>query len=321
MSELESPHSFGDWAVVALTAHFRKITKYDQRVLEDQDPEDLHQLRVGMRRLRTALVGFGSALQLPPLVTEKRVGRMARVLGVLRDNDVLQEILANLGPIPANEQDYLESVQDYLRQKRKQAFKSTKKILTQAEYGNFKTQMERWLHQPQLTTLAVYPIGDILPDLLLPLLGEFFLHPGWLVLQEINPGNYAGVPSLDLETLNESLAPWEKVLHDLRKSAKRTRYQLELFTRFYGADYQELIERIKIVQDCLGQLQDYFVLAQVMEKSLALDIATFAPHLTALLAGDRLGAWQTWQPQQHYFLNVQHRHQCRLLLQSPQILS
>ncbi|WP_338117499.1 MULTISPECIES: CHAD domain-containing protein [Synechocystis] len=30
--------------------------KYQPRMLKDKDPEDLHQLRVGMRRLRTAIV-------------------------------------------------------------------------------------------------------------------------------------------------------------------------------------------------------------------------------------------------------------------------
>jgi CHAD domain-containing protein len=317
MQDFSSGQTLGQWGQAALAQHWQKIQKYDRKVLKDQDPEDLHQLRVGLRRLRTALVGFSPALVLPSGITERRVGKMARILGVLRDNDVLREILLSLGTLPEEEQGYLEDLLDYLGQKRKQAFKSVKKLLTQGDYEVFQDQFNAWLTAPALTVLADYPMTEVLPDLLLPRLAEFFLHPGWLVLRETNPHGTHGGPELSAESLEASLEPWEKTLHNLRKAAKKARYQLDLFTPCYSAEYGELIERLKSVQDSLGDLQDYFVLRQLLKKRLAADLASQAPEFSTRLAGKRLAAWKQWQPQQAYFLDPHHRRHCRLLGLSP----
>jgi len=50
--------TLGDSAKLAIEQHYQKILKHEAQVLKDKDPEDLHQMRVGMRRLRTAIVGF-----------------------------------------------------------------------------------------------------------------------------------------------------------------------------------------------------------------------------------------------------------------------
>lgn len=317
MQDSSSGQTLGQWGQAALTQHWQKIQKYDRKVLKDQDPEDLHQLRVGLRRLRTALVGFAPALVLPPGVTERRVGKMARILGVLRDNDVLREILLSLGALPEAEQKYLDALLDYLAQKRKQAFKSVKKLLTEGDYERFQEEFNAWLTAPRMTVLADYPMTGVLPDLLLPLLAQFFLHPGWLVLREVNPHWTHDGPELSAEALEASLEPWEKTLHDLRKAAKKVRYQLDLFTPCYGAEYGELIERLKSIQDSLGELQDYFVLGQLLKKGLAVDLHRQAPEFSARLSAKRLDAWRRWQPQQAYFLDPHHRRHCRLLALSP----
>ncbi|MEB3224731.1 MAG: CHAD domain-containing protein, partial [Synechococcus sp.] len=43
---------FGDWAHQAIAKHYQKILSHETGVLADRDPEELHQMRVGMRRLR-----------------------------------------------------------------------------------------------------------------------------------------------------------------------------------------------------------------------------------------------------------------------------
>jgi CHAD domain-containing protein len=42
-------------AYQAIAKHSRRIFKHQAGVLKDQDPENLHQMRVGMRRLRSAI--------------------------------------------------------------------------------------------------------------------------------------------------------------------------------------------------------------------------------------------------------------------------
>ncbi|MDY7014654.1 MAG: CHAD domain-containing protein, partial [Cyanobacteriota bacterium] len=56
------PKTFGDWARVAIAKHSRKMLEHEADVLKDKDPEELHQMRVGMRRLRSAIAGFSTAL-------------------------------------------------------------------------------------------------------------------------------------------------------------------------------------------------------------------------------------------------------------------
>lgn len=310
-----SANSFGARAVLAFSKYTEKIFKYQPRVLKDKDPEDLHRLRVGMRRLRTAIAGFGCAVHLPKALTERRVGKMGRVLGKQRDNDVLQSLLENKyrPHLPAGEQPFLDKVLKHLQKERKQAFKATRKLLTQDKFAEFKGQWQDWLTQPQFTSLGSLAIATVLPDLLLPQLSQFFLHPGWLVGAEIDPGVINLSPTA-IQTLLDSKG---FILHDLRKEAKRTRYQMELFRDCYGEEYQQLLEQVKMTQEILGDLQDSFVLKAMVEDFLDVDLSQLCPEWNGLFQGDRLGCWAQWQPLQCQLIDPDYRHQCRQLLQNP----
>ncbi|MEB3161033.1 MAG: CHAD domain-containing protein, partial [Synechocystis sp.] len=283
-------------------------------------PEDLHQLRVGMRRLRSAIAGFGMAVELPDSITEKKIGAMARVLGGQRDNDVLQEILAEryYPYLPEAEQKPLNRVIKQLKKDRKQAFKATRKLLTQGKFIEFKHQWETWLAAPQISPIGELPIAPLLPDLLLPQLSQFFLHPGWLIGTEIDTENTHGLGRrcLDLSAMviQTQLNNQEKTLHDLRKVAKRTRYQMELFSDCYSDDYQQLLNQVKQVQEILGNLQDSFVLRQLIEDYLDVDLARLSPQLDAIFQGDRRQCWAQWQSIQTQLIDSNYRQHCRQLI-------
>lgn len=57
--------TLGDYAHSVLNDQYRSIFKYEKKVLADTDPEDLHRMRVGTRKLRTAFQVFGMAVQMP----------------------------------------------------------------------------------------------------------------------------------------------------------------------------------------------------------------------------------------------------------------
>jgi inorganic triphosphatase YgiF len=57
--------SNGAYAFALIQRQTRRLGKLQSAVLADTDPESLHQLRVSLRRLRTALTLFTPALQLP----------------------------------------------------------------------------------------------------------------------------------------------------------------------------------------------------------------------------------------------------------------
>lgn len=143
MTNTESAVTFGDWGKLAVEKHFEKILKHETAVLEDKDPEELHQMRVGIRRLRSAMIGFAPAIALPKTTTEKDVGHLGKVLGELRDLDVLKSTIETeyLPNLPASEQKYLAQAIQIITKKRKKAFKKVKSTLQKKSYQHFKQDL------------------------------------------------------------------------------------------------------------------------------------------------------------------------------------
>jgi CHAD domain-containing protein len=272
-----------------------------------------------MRRLRSTVLGFSSALALPKAAREKNIGKVARVLGTLRDLDVLEEALKyQYQPLlPNQEQKYLTQALDILEKQRKEAFKKVKFILHDDFYRNLKQAFQTWLEEPQYQQTAHFFIEDILPDLLLPQMSKFSLHPGWLTGVKLEFGQVSIVDDYSQEAVEKLLHQKGAMLHDLRKEAKRTRYQMELFTNLYGEIYQNFVKDIKAIQTILGEIQDGFVLAEFLSSIFAADITHQMPTLVDQLTATRYQKWQDWIVLQHKFLNPQIRRELHMTIQQP----
>ncbi|MEM8832875.1 MAG: CHAD domain-containing protein, partial [Cyanobacteria bacterium P01_G01_bin.19] len=144
MSEERSTITLKELTCNAIAEHSRKIFKREAKVLMDKDPENLHQMRVGMRRLRSAIAGFTVATDLPSVVTEKNIAKIGRALGKLRDLDVLLATLQeDYQPfLPAGEQKKLAKIIKSLHKKRKRELKQVRKILNSKLYLNFKRELK-----------------------------------------------------------------------------------------------------------------------------------------------------------------------------------
>jgi hypothetical protein len=59
------------------------------------------------------------------------------------------------------------------------------------------------------------------------------------------------------------------LLHELRIAAKRLRYTLEMFRDVFGEDGERQIERVKAIQELLGELHDCDVRIELIEDELA----------------------------------------------------
>jgi CHAD domain-containing protein len=309
ITENPDPKTFGDWAYLAIKKHFQKTIKHETDVLKDKDPEALHQMRVGMRRLRTAVNGFAPALSLPKATQEKKIAKVARQLGELRDLDVLQESLQNqyLPALPTKEQDALKKVLTALKKQRQKTLEQVQTTLKEQQYPKLKQAFKDWLEHPSYGELAEISIYDVLPDLLLPSVSQLFLHPAWLVGAKIGAGKIDVPSALNSEIVVQLLNAHGDILHSLRKQAKRVRYQMELFTDFYSSAYEDYVKDIKEIQSLLGQIQDSFVLAAFLKDTLGSEITDELPTLSAQLTEARYQAWQEWQPLQQRYLNPQTR--------------
>lgn len=304
-----SATSLGYLAHQALTKIAEKTLEYEKSVKKDKDPRALHQMRVGMRRLRTAVTSFSSFLDLPSSVNDQSIGKIARTLGKLRDLDVLKEILERdyepyLSP---HQQSSLEMAFSAISQERESVCLSVQKIFKSELYKSFKQDLLEWLKNPIYNPLAQLQIQQAVPELLLPQISRFLLHPGWIIGTKTL--DTAGITSIKWtsEELEKSLQIQGETLHDLRKQAKRVRYQIDLFDDLYQQSFTQQLGQIKQVQEILGNLQDSMVLNKWLLDIYKSEGESSLTEMMTILATNRYQLWQQWQPLQMEFLKTETR--------------
>lgn len=301
-------NNFQDWASIALRQHWEKIISHEEAVIADKDPEELHQMRVGMRRLRSAINGFASILILPKAANNKRIGQIAQVLGQLRDIDVMQENLANYLPnLSAAEQKRMNQALKYLGKKRKIALKKVQQILRSKQYHQLKEALHNWLENPYFESIGVLPIKEVLPDLLLPEISKILLHSAWLVGVKIDQTQQILFAHKSPETLGELMTTDGYLLHDLRKQAKRVRYQMSLFVEFYGDNYHGYLGDVKKIQEYLGNIQDGVVLSEFLQHFFRDNLSDIMPNLVSQLSQSRWENWKNWRDLQARYLQTETR--------------
>jgi CHAD domain-containing protein len=310
--------TLGVAASQAIEKYFQKILSHEAEVIKDKDPEELHQMRVGMRRLRSAVTGFAPAINLPKAANEQKIGKISRILGSLRDLDVMLESLQNHYPnLPSPEQEILDKALLKLRKQRHHALKGVREILQQKSYKLFKQSLAEWLENPSYQTIAQLPIEEVLPDLLLPEISSIFLHPGWLIGVNNHEGKIVVNEEMISESLEQELAENSEIIHDLRKKAKKVRYLMSLFTEFYGQGYEAYLQDIKGIQEFLGDIQDSSVLGEFLNSIFDFDLKKRLPKLSEIMAENRLKSWQKWQLLQRRYLTVEIRQNFRSELIRP----
>ncbi|MGJ5628918.1 CHAD domain-containing protein [Nostoc sp. CALU 1950] len=310
--------TLGDYAYQAIQKHFKKTLKWEKSVKKDEDPEALHQMRVGMRRLRTAVTRFGLAVDVSKPVSDRNIGKIARRLGSLRDLDVLKESLENnyKPNLPRKEQESLQIAFTALAKQREDVLSSVQKTLKNESYKSLKDALDKWLEKPSYQPFASVTIQQVLPDLLLPEVSNFLLHPGWLVGTEIVDSELKIQKNWEPEKIEKKLATEGEVLHSLRKEAKRVRYQMELFSDLYGESYAAYITEVKSIQEILGTMQDSAVLTEWLADVFKSELQTL-PTLVSLLTENRYQSWQQWQPLQERYLKTETRHSFHLTILHP----
>lgn len=311
--------NLGNYAYSAIENHFKKTLKWETAVKKDKDSEALHQMRVGMRRLRTSVNRFAPVVELPKPASDKNIGKIARRLGTLRDLDVLKETIENLYQphLPRKEQKSVQTALDTLGKQREHAVVDVRATLKDERYKSVKQTLKKWLEEPCYQALAKMPIQQVVPDLLLPEVSSFLLHPGWLIGTEAEGAEIVIPRDWEAQKIEQQLTTNGESLHSLRKQAKRLRYQMELFTNLYGESYAAYVAEVKNIQEILGAMQDSVVLAEWLMDVLKSEIHTQLPTLATLLAENRYQLWQQWQPLQERYLKAETRHGLHLTILHP----
>jgi CHAD domain-containing protein len=215
---------------------YEQILAHDPGTRLGDDPEDLHDLRVAVRRLRAVL-----KIAAPPLDREwadslrGELDWVGTALGPVRDLDVMLE--------------YVRAQEASLGESEGAAIRSLSKRLERRRSGAQSSLLSA-LRSPRYTTLL-----DKLEE------------------AARRPATRGGRPRLDriatgeLEKLRKAVRklgddPSDEAVHNARIKGKRARYAAELARPGSGKPVERFLERAKRFQDVAGEHQDAVVAEQ-----------------------------------------------------------
>jgi CHAD domain-containing protein len=230
-----------------LRAQLREIERHDPGTRLGRDPESLHDMRVGVRRLRALLRAGKELVATDTGELDERLKQLGQILGEVRDLDVLLARLdseaAELGGEDAKRAGALLAV---LRTERSCSRSRLLAALRSDQYLALLDDTARTIEElePSGSTVTLDELSD-----------EAFARLRRAVRK---------LPDL----------PADEELHAVRKKGKRARYAAEL------AGQKHLVKQAKKLQDVLGEHQDAVVAAERLRK-----LAVAAAPEQALAAG------------------------------------
>jgi CHAD domain-containing protein len=303
------PVTLADYIYPAIQKQYVTILTKEADVLADEDVEAVHQMRVSLRRLRSQIQAFAPILDIPKVMGAKQIGKIASVLGKVRDLDVLRENLKTYClDLPDSEQIHLEKVASTIVKRRRKEILKVKLMLEERDYQYFKLGVNNWLNHPQYSSTAKIEAVSILPDLLLPVLGQTFLHPGWWIDLELEKG-------MEPESaVSELILIHGEVLHGFRKQVKAIRYLMEMFSDRYPPRYREYLDDFKQIHKLFGNIQDNIVLDKLIRKVLGKRSPSKLTTLYDRIAHSNHQNWQKWQPIQERYQKWETKQEIQLLL-------
>lgn len=236
----------------------------------DLDSEFLHDLRVAVRRTRSALSqlkGLLPADELAPFRAE--FVWLGNITGPTRDLDVyLIKFDDYLQRLPKNHHPDLAAFHRFLTRRQTQEQQALTKQLTGTRFARLISGWQTLLNKDRTADPAI-------PDAALPA-KQVADRRIWKLFRRCVKQGRAITPSCPAEAL-----------HDMRKTCKKLRYLLEFFQSLYPPDaISVLVKSLKNLQDNLGDFQDFEVQSEAMHSfGLAMAEADQAPPATLLAMG------------------------------------
>ncbi len=250
-----------------------QVSSNQDGVAAGEDVESVHQMRVGLRRLRSALGMFKSLLALPQALT-RELDWLGEVLGEARDWDVLAGVtLAQLdGEAAADAAVLVAAAQAQARLKHVQAAQA----VTSARYTACMLGLQRWLQARAWRDSCSVRQVVRLDAHSCPFVRATVRKDQRRLLKR----------GKDLP----QLAPPAR--HRVRIAAKKARYATEFFASLYDAgQVRRYVKRLSALQDELGWRNDSAV-ADALLRALAEmqpDLLSQAAYVRGFLAAQLQG--------------------------------
>jgi inorganic triphosphatase YgiF len=229
-------------ALAAIVFNCVQQMQANERGVLAGDAESLHQMRVGLRRLRAALDMVSSTVQLPePMALD--VEWLAGELGDARNWDVFIDSLLPALPLPESHKPAMERVQ----------------VAAREEAERHRGRVRGAVGGPRYTTLMLA-------------LGGWIAGRGWPQLEQ-QAARAAG-PQLVQHAaarVRKRVRTYDlhrpESLHKVRIAAKKERYAREFFEALsHGKTSMRRHDLLSGMQDELGELNDSFVARQLIAQ-------------------------------------------------------
>lgn len=240
------------WAAEVLKIRFAEVLSLRENALNSADIEGVHQMRVAIRRLRSALRDFSKFLKSRLLKkSKKELKELADMLGQARDQDVAIAGLEKLRDKAKNE--HVKANIETKIEKRSSVRDKTQIKLNEILEENSLTKLSKHFNEAindavrKNKTAKNLTAKEAGREVILRIMQEFC-------------------------DLSESLYnPFNQIeLHQLRISSKRLRYAIELFTACWGDEIKPFAEEVSEMQNFLGEVHDCDIwienLSQRLEK-------------------------------------------------------
>jgi CHAD domain-containing protein/inorganic triphosphatase YgiF len=236
---------------------FARMLAHEKGTRKGECIEDLHDMRVSIRRMRAAAKVFEAYLD--PKKLESHLKGLRNTLGALgdvRDLDVFREKAEDyLKKLPPENEHDLDPLFSVLAEEREKARKNMLIYLGSERYANFKKEFSDSLSASESWALPTttrkhdalpHRIRDVLPSILYLRFADISAYSEWVE-----------GPHVSVERL-----------HRLRIAAKGLRYTLEFFGDVLGKEAETMITEFKILQDHLGDLHDAVVAIDLLGSYL-----------------------------------------------------
>jgi inorganic triphosphatase YgiF len=231
---LEGGETCGDALALFVASATSQVERNARALLETDDPEAAHQLRVGLRRLRSALRAFRSIERSPATLELARYAReIGQKVGELRNADILiDEIYGPVAAARKGEPGFGE-LRDALLAHRDKVRGEARAGLLSEQWSRLQLYLALW---PE--TVKSNPRLDQLVDEFAPV----SLAKIWRKVAKMGD---------KLERLSIEKR------HELRKALKTLRYAAEFFASLYDPrQVNHFIKDLKRLQDVFGYMND-----------------------------------------------------------------
>ena len=234
-----------------LRFHFARMVQHEKGTILGEDIEELHDMRVATRRMRSAFDIFVPFFK-PKAIKKHLKGLRAtgRALGKVRDQDVFMEkAWRYLDSLPETERSGLDPLLNAWAEKRATERDAMLAHLNSEGYQLFKQDFNKFVSVPG---------GGV----------DFNANkedPPRLVRQFVPVliyTQFAAVRAYESIVANAAI----EQLHALRTEFKKLRYTVENFREVLGEETKDVIEGIKSMQDHLGDLNDAHVACQILRQ-------------------------------------------------------